>query len=83
MVAYICERCGKQIDDIRTTKCLNIPIEYEDDIPLRRIPYRQATANRCPVCHVMPGKIHHDGCPVEKCPKCGHKLASCQCKKKS
>jgi len=27
------------------------------------------------------GNLHHFGCDMEKCPKCGEQLISCNCKK--
>ncbi len=36
----------------------------------------------CGDCGVKLGEIHHYGCDVEVCPKCGRQLISCPCKLK-
>ncbi|MEM3858781.1 MAG: hypothetical protein QW478_05170 [Candidatus Micrarchaeaceae archaeon] len=35
----------------------------------------------CHDCGVKEGQIHHWGCDVEVCPRCGKQLISCNCKK--
>lgn len=34
---------------------------------------------KCPDCGVDVGKLHKDGCDVEKCPICGFQYFSCDC----
>lgn len=34
---------------------------------------------RCHCCNVYDGGFHHPGCYMERCPKCGGKLAGCEC----
>jgi len=36
--------------------------------------------NPCHDCFVKKGNYHVSGCDVERCPKCGHQLISCNCK---
>lgn len=39
------------------------------------------TVNRetCHDCGAKEGQLHHLGCDMERCPKCGHQLISCGC----
>lgn len=40
---------------------------------------------RCHDCGILNrvGNLHHFGCDIEGCPKCGGQLISCTCKKES
>jgi hypothetical protein len=74
----ICKRCGKDLEDLKTTACFASFIDYEDT-SAPRVPYRESETERCPVCGVVPGKIHHQDCYMEQCPRCGKRLVSCGC----
>jgi len=36
-------------------------------------------SGRCHDCGIKHGGVHHFGCDVELCPKCGCQLISCDC----
>lgn len=40
---------------------------------------------RCHDCGIVnkDGNVHHYGCDMERCPRCGNQLISCGCKKES
>jgi hypothetical protein len=38
----------------------------------------RATA-RCGDCGALPGNVHHHGCDMERCPRCGRQSITCGC----
>lgn len=78
----ICRHCGKNILDPRTTTCAGGYIDYADSESFPRVRYPDDEKERCPKCHVSPGGFHHDGCYIERCPRCGERLVSCACRKR-
>ena len=37
-------------------------------------------AENCHDCGAGPGKVHHWGCDMERCPRCHGQLISCDCR---
>ena len=36
-------------------------------------------SGRCGDCNVARGAVHHHGCDIERCPRCGDQSISCGC----
>jgi hypothetical protein len=42
--------------------------------------YGAGSGARCHDCNVAPGGLHHPGCDVERCPRCGGQQVTCACR---
>jgi hypothetical protein len=64
------------------TSVLN-PVNHKDGEYLPRVPYDDNETERCSVCHIIPGGLHHDGCYMERgwSSRRGQRLISCGCVK--
>lgn len=82
-----CKDCGKEMQESRT--CDRQRLSY---ILLDGEVYKRDTGNpypgaprgwRCD-CGIpaREGALHHYGCDIERCPKCGGQIISCGCGKK-
>ena len=75
----ICDWCNKDMSDDKTTSCdENVKVDFGDGV---KDPIRYGSENRanfgknntrCHDCNIVIGGIHHPGCDVEECPKCGY-----------
>ena len=79
-----CQYCGREI--LEADGCNITSVAYPDRSVWLAIPYGsekrfsgEQPLSRCHDCNVVLGKMHHPGCDVEECPRCGGQLISCGC----
>jgi len=73
-----CESCKLDMSDESTHSCIVNNWKLGDKT-YPAIPYQSDSEHRCHDCNVMPGGYHHPGCDMDRCPKCGGQLISCDC----
>ena len=74
----ICNWCKQ--DMLKVSDCKdNTEVEYPDGTKMPSVPYPESKTIPCHDCGVVPGKHHHPGCDMERCPRCGGQLISCEC----
>ena len=91
MAGAICAFCGRGMlsADGCTVTALLLPGDREIGVAFKRIPFGDVREGwsiqdldpdaRCHDCGCTFGHLHHPCCDMERCPKCGGQLLSCEC----
>jgi len=74
-----CEECQLEMTDKETTSCLYDVIKIDEEFYQRSRYHFSESGGRCADCGIVHGQIHHFGCDVERCPKCGLQMIGCGC----
>ena len=74
-----CADCDKEMLEAKSCTLNGLRIETGETY-LRDTTYFDVN-DRCHDCGIINtnGNIHHFGCDMERCPKCGGQLISCEC----
>ena len=78
----ICHACGQEK---KTADSCGGKIIFVGGLPFDRITFghehgdRWQEFERCPECGVARGGLHHPGCDLEQCPRCGRQYITCDC----
>jgi hypothetical protein len=82
-MGVICDICSE--DMATSSSCTEPQIDLAGE-SFERVRYGSeeddwgaASGARCHDCNVEPGGLHHLGCDVERCPRCGGQLIACDC----
>jgi hypothetical protein len=78
----ICGACDQEMLDQSSVSCVTDKIKFPDGTELDPIPYNPdygGDDHRCHDCNIKKGGIHHPGCDMERCPKCGGQMLGCGC----
>ena len=79
-----CSRCENDMKKVKSCSN-NLHIFFEGDprtyptIPYINPATFDAENPNCHDCGVQIGAKHHSGCDMERCPRCGLQLISCDC----
>ena len=77
----MCNECKQEMSgDNPADSCIAEKIVFTNgDTMIRSLFHFDEPNGRCHDCGIKHGGYHHPGCDVERCPKCGGQLISCNC----
>jgi len=75
-----CDDCDLEMLAEETMSCTYRFILFGEELYERDTKYFDFN-DRCHDCGIFnnEGNIHHQGCDIERCPKCGKQFISCSC----
>ena len=74
----VCDFCAQEMTAETTNSCSQA-VEFPDGTVMAPVRFSHDATERCHDCNVMPGAVHHPGCDMERCPRCGGQLIGCGC----
>lgn len=74
----VCDSCGQEMKPGGGCTVTKYD-DFKDQISRDRVPYPADEEKPCHDCNCGPGKLHHPGCDMERCPKCSGQSLSCDC----
>ena len=75
-----CEHCQQEMQANEITTC-TYPFVRIGDVLFERNTTHFDYGERCHDCNIenKKGNVHHYGCDMEECPKCGEQMFCCDC----
>ena len=71
-----CDDCNQEMTLARSCSAAAIQM---GGLAYARRRFRWRHVERCDGCGIARGGVHHLGCDVERCPRCGGQLITCGC----
>lgn len=73
----VCKYCNQEMTVAES--CPTFPFEWIGGEVFERVTFHDEN-KRCHDCGIVNGvNLHHPGCDVEECPKCGGQVIGCEC----
>ena len=73
-----CKYCFEEMEEV--VGCAwNQAVEFPDGKLIPSVPYAHDEYENCHDCNAKRGYMHHPGCDMERCPRCGGQLIGCGC----